>query len=66
MSEELGLPPKRLLSRRAVARRLDISESSVKRLVRDGRLAKPRRITKQRVGWFDSDVDALIASLQEA
>lgn len=57
----------RLLRAREVYEgRLQISRSSFYALVRAGEFARPVQITKQRVGWRQSDVDAFIASRPEA
>jgi excisionase family DNA binding protein len=63
MNDPVALDVK-LESRRVVAQRLGVGETTVKRLVREGRLPKPRKITAQRVGWCSTDVDAFIASLK--
>lgn len=56
----------RLLRAREVYEdRLQISRSSFYALVRTGEFARPVQITKQRVGWRQSDVDAFIASRPE-
>jgi predicted DNA-binding transcriptional regulator AlpA len=63
MSEVAEITPK-LEPRAVVAHRLGVSESTVKRLVRDGKLAKPLKVTAQRVCWRSSDVDDFIRSLE--
>lgn len=56
-------PPERLLRAREVYEgRLQISRSSFYALVRAGEFARPVQITKQRVGWLQSDVETFIAS----
>jgi predicted DNA-binding transcriptional regulator AlpA len=64
MSETTETP--KLESRAIVAHRLGVSESSIKRLVKSGRLPRPLKVTSQRVGWKSADIDAFIASLAAA
>jgi excisionase family DNA binding protein len=63
---ETRIPAKWIESRRMVAKRLGVGETTVKRLVREGRLPRPKRITANRVGWDSADIDAFIASLESA
>jgi predicted DNA-binding transcriptional regulator AlpA len=50
-------------SRKALAKRLQLSESSIKRMVKAGSLPKPVQLTKQRQAFVTSEVDERIAAL---
>lgn len=50
----------RILKAREVAERVSISTSQVYRLARDGRFPKPVKITENRSGWLETEVDQWI------
>ena len=52
----------RVLTVAEVARRFALSKSTIWRMVSDGRLPPPSKITGRRVGWMESDVDAWLAA----
>jgi prophage regulatory protein len=50
----------RILKAKEVAERVSISTSQVYRLARDGRFPKPVKITENRSGWLETEVDQWI------
>ena len=54
---------KDLLTPRAVAARLSISERTLWRMVAQGRLPQPIRYTRKLVRWKTTDIDRYIQSL---
>ena len=52
--------PSRILKAKEVAERVSISTSQVYRLVRDGRFPEPVKITENRSGWLETEVDQWI------
>ena len=50
----------RILKAREVAERVSISTSQVYRLARDGRFPEPVKITENRSGWLETEVDQWI------
>jgi prophage regulatory protein len=52
----------RLLSIRDVVRETSLSRATVYRLVERGELARPRQLSRRRVAWRQSDVEAFKAS----
>jgi prophage regulatory protein len=50
----------RILKAREVAERVSISTSQVYRLARDGRFPQPVKITENRSGWLETEVDQWI------
>ena len=55
--------PEQWLSWADVAKRLKVSSSSAKRLVGEGKLPKPAKLGKRKVGFRQGDVDAALAKL---
>lgn len=55
---------KRLLTVQNVARMLNVSVSTVRRLVREGKLPKPRKLTEGTSRWFPGDVKLYLYRLQ--
>jgi len=51
----------RLLPLREVVARLGISKPTFYRLINAGRAPRPVRISTQRSGWVESEIDAMIA-----
>lgn len=54
----------KIISLREAARRLDVSISTLKRMIAAGTIRKVR-ITERRVGVVEGDLDDLIADLRE-
>ena len=52
--------PSRILKAKEVAERVSISTSQVYRLARDGRFPEPVKITENRSGWLETEVDQWI------
>lgn len=50
----------RILKAKEVAERVSISTSQVYRLARDGRFPEPVKITENRSGWLETEVDQWI------
>lgn len=50
----------RILKAKDVAERVSISTSQVYRLARDGRFPEPVKITENRSGWLETEVDQWI------
>ncbi len=50
----------RILKAKEVAERVSISTSQVYRLARDGRFPQPVKITENRSGWLETEVDQWI------
>ena len=50
----------RILKAKEVAERVSISTSQVYRLARDGRFPQPLKITENRSGWLETEVDQWI------
>ena len=50
----------RILKAKDVAERVSISTSQVYRLARDGRFPQPVKITENRSGWLETEVDQWI------
>jgi prophage regulatory protein len=51
----------KILNASEVAERTSISTSHLRRLARDGKFPKPMKITENRSGWLQSDVDEWIS-----
>ena len=52
--------PSRILKAKEVAERVSISTSQVYRLARDGRFPEPVKITENRSGWLETEVEQWI------
>lgn len=50
----------KILKAKEVAERVSISTSQVYRLARDGRFPEPIKITENRSGWLETEVDQWI------
>lgn len=50
----------RILKAKEVAERVSISTSQVYRLARDGRFPQPVKVTENRSGWLETEVDQWI------
>ena len=50
----------RILKAKDVAERVSISTSQVYRLARDGRFPQPVKVTENRSGWLETEVDQWI------
>lgn len=50
----------KILKAKEVAERVSISTSQVYRLARDGRFPQPVKITENRSGWLETEVDQWI------
>jgi prophage regulatory protein len=48
-----------------VGRRTGISESTIKRMVKDGRFPKPMRPSPRRIAWSGRDIDELVRQLDD-
>jgi predicted DNA-binding transcriptional regulator AlpA len=59
------LAPDTLVDIKEVRRRTGISESTIKRMVLDGRFPKPMRPSPRRVAWPGRDIDALVKQLDQ-
>lgn len=62
----MGSNPDHHLSYEDVSKRMRVSLSTTKRLVRDGRLPRPVKVGKRKVAFRQGDVDAALASLRLA
>lgn len=56
----------RLLNIGDVATRLSVGRTTIYKLVKLGKLAKPVGISSRRVGWRERDIDAFISSLNDS
>lgn len=56
----------RLLKIEEVFTRLSVRRTTVYKLVKSGKLAKPVQISPRRVGWRESDIEAFIASCTDS
>jgi prophage regulatory protein len=64
---ETELPPDdTMLRTKEVLRLISVSESSLKRMVLDGRFPKPMRLSPRRIGWKASDVRLWLDGLDGA
>jgi predicted DNA-binding transcriptional regulator AlpA len=66
MANQTALPPTlapRLISRSAAAAYLSVSPSLFDELIKDGRMPKPRRLSKKRVAFDVRELDIAIDSL---
>ena len=57
------LQPDTLVNIEEVERRTGISESTIKRMVKDGRFPKPMRPSPRRIAWSGRDIDELVRQL---
>jgi prophage regulatory protein len=64
-SELEPLQPDTLGSIKEVERRTGISESTIKRMVKDGRFPKPMRPSPRRIAWLGRDIDELVRQLDD-
>ena len=53
-----------LLTIKQVAARLNVSERTVRRLVRERKLSRPRKLTDGAVRWFDADIRVYLYRLR--
>ena len=56
----------RLLNINEVISRLAVGRTTVYKLVKSGKLAKPVGVSPRRVAWRESDVEAFISALQDS
>jgi prophage regulatory protein len=63
---EPELPADTMLRAKEVLRLIGVSESSLKRMVLDGRFPKPMRLSPRRIGWPARDVKAWLEGLDGA
>lgn len=58
--------PVRLVSKRNVAARLDVSERTIERLVERGEFPQPVRLSANRISWRSDEIDRFIDSREVA
>jgi predicted DNA-binding transcriptional regulator AlpA len=66
MTRHAALPPTlppRLISREAAAAYLSVAPSTFDKMVREGRMPRPKRLSEGRVAWDVQELDAAIESL---
>lgn len=56
----------RLVSKRNVAARLDVSERTIERLVERGEFPQPVRLSANRISWRSDEIDRFIDSREVA
>jgi excisionase family DNA binding protein len=59
VNEPAGQNPRRFLTKKDIAARLEVSERTVERLVREGKLVRPMRIG-DRNKWLEEDLEAYL------
>jgi predicted DNA-binding transcriptional regulator AlpA len=59
------LKPDTMVGIKEVTRRTGISESTIKRMMLDGRFPKPMRPSPRRIAWSGRDIDAFVRQLDE-
>jgi prophage regulatory protein len=63
--EHEPLRPDTIVNIKEVERRTGISESTIKRMVKDGRFPKPMRPSPRRIAWLARDIDELVRRLDD-
>jgi predicted DNA-binding transcriptional regulator AlpA len=53
-----------LNARKSTARKIGVSPVTLWRLVKAGKFPPPIKVSSNRVGWLDSDIEAFIAGLK--
>ena len=58
--------PTRLLTRREVEERVALGRSAIYELMRDGKFPEPIKVGRRAVRWYESEINAWIASRPRA